>query len=286
MNMSRLKQLTLSGSLLSLLAAPSLAQASKSDVVETYSVLAAMIENRCGDAVAELNRKLPNKNPEILILAGTMYEKGQCLNEDWEKGAQLYQQAAQLGARSALPRLVALYALHDHDPAAALWWAAQRPTMLPKACLPTADPLKDAPSFLNELRSWPIPQLSACSYHAGVIFRMLSDTSYGVLFGASDEAKMEVQLNAETATIQWQEIGDKKITLSRITGDLKPDLSTMPNPEDDRFVFRLWSVGVKALQEFGPPPVSAASWSPKYTFAIEHTFDSYSWINYFSISPL
>lgn len=259
MNIDRLKHLILSGSLLSLLAAPSLAQAAKADMVETYSVLAAIIGNRCVDAVAELNRKLPNKNPEILILAGTMYEKGQCLNEDWEKGAQLYQQAAQLGAQAALSRLVAVYALHDRDPAAALWWAAQRPTMLPKACVPAADPLKDATSFINELRAWPAPQLSACSYHAGVIFRMLSDTSYGVLFGPSDEAKIEVQLNAGAATIQWQEAGSKKITISRVAVDLKPDMSTMPNAEDDRFMYRLWGVGVKALQEFGPPPTSAAS---------------------------
>lgn len=100
------------------------------ETADINRILRSVSDGRCDEAIQYLAERLQSKQPELQLLAGSMYDQGSCVERNWEKATQLYQQAA-LGGMSddALPRLVSIDAVGYRDPAAALWWAAQRPAM-------------------------------------------------------------------------------------------------------------------------------------------------------------
>jgi hypothetical protein len=240
--LSRFVSLNLMATLLAAFAAPP----AQADIVGLIRLASS---NRCEELVKAINEQVSGGRADVLMYAGNIHEYGTCVNPDWEKATAFYQKAAKAGAPSAVPRMVALYAVDQHDPAAALWWAAQNPKLLPKDCIPIADPLKNAVAFLEELRIWPAAQLNACTYHAGIMSRILAKTTEWKLPGMIDTVMVNAVLNLDTGAIEW----------SSSSGDaLNEGLASMLDFD-----------GVLALREFGKPPSNDPRWTKKNTFAVE-----------------
>lgn len=236
---------------------------------EIFDLLVMVSNKRCGEVVEILNERIPKENPDILMFAGDIHESGSCVDADWKKAAVLYERAAKAGAQPAIPRMIALYASSSHDPAAALWWAAQRPKLMPKDCIPVADPVKNAAAFVEELRVWSADQLKACVYHAGVMSRIEAKTIEMHATGDVDEVPVDVVLNLTNGVIEWNEKAEKNVAVSRVMDStLKADHSSKP---EDYFMTRLWWSGIQAIQEFGLPPSRDARWTVKNTFTAEKT---------------
>jgi hypothetical protein len=230
----------------------------------------------CAELATSLNRKMDGKIGSSYMDAGMMYEYGDCVEPDWEKAGQYYQRAAQAGIKLALPRLVALYAAQYRDPAAALWWAAQRPSMLPNTCVPGSNPLNSTEAFLSELRGWANTHLKACTYYAGVAARLSihntidSAISQGLRI-SSYSVEINMSINVADGTIDFYDSENKRTVISRVFSEgLKPDLSSKPNRESG--MVGLWHVGVDALKEFGKPPPSDSVWSHKSSFVVLRNF--------------
>ncbi|MFC0169372.1 SEL1-like repeat protein [Pseudoduganella danionis] len=227
-----------------------------------------VFEKRCDALAAKLNERLPDAPADVLEYAGQLHEFGECVDADWEKAAALYTRAAQAGAPLARFHLIANYAVGLHDPAAALWWAAQQPDLLSKECLPASDPLKQAAAFVAEIGGWPTAQLKACTYQAGILARLIARGKARRVSGNADDVKVSVLVQPDRGTILWRYAGGEKIAESRLkAGAAEADLAT--KPERDELSRVLWFYGVDALIEFGLPPVSEPRWAMTYAFDIE-----------------
>jgi hypothetical protein len=125
----------------------------------------------CVGAVKNLNEGISRGKRDLMLLAGSMYEDGVCVKQNWDSAAKMYIRAHRAGHRKAISRLVSGYAspLAGPDRAAALWWAAQGNLNLPKECK-SAYLEKDNPErFVELLKQMTISELDACVYVAGVM---------------------------------------------------------------------------------------------------------------------
>ncbi|MYM35853.1 hypothetical protein GTP38_16075 [Duganella sp. FT94W] len=258
------------------------------ETADINRILRSVSDGRCEEAIQYLAERLQSKQPELQLLAGSMYDQGSCVERNWEKATQLYQQAALGGmGDDALPRLVSIYAVGYRDPAAALWWAAQRPAMLPKDCLPAADPTKQASAFLDELRGWPESRLKGCTYYAGVLFRLKYRSSVRLIRrGASDEVPVNIKIDAANGLIEWYSVIDMKTVVSHLPPDSREiDMSTAPSEDEDPFLRYLWATGVIVLKEFGAPPAQIPSWDTKNTIHIARAIYSPNMLEFITVSP-
>jgi len=130
----------------------------------------AVVRRDCVGAVAALNIGLSKGMPEVITLAGAMYEEGLCVKPNWDRAVSLYQRAANAGHPGVAARLAAGYASASggRDKAAALWWAVRAKTALPTACTPAAS-VDDPDRFVAALQAWPAGRLDACAYTAAVM---------------------------------------------------------------------------------------------------------------------
>jgi hypothetical protein len=135
------------------------------------TVVEAVSQRDCAGAASRLNAGLAKGYPEVMLLAGAMYEDGVCLKQNWDRAATVYQRADAAGHPSAAARLAAGYAAPSggRDLAASLWWAARARTTMPTACASVAPLVDDPDRFVAALRAWPSTQLGACVYAAAVM---------------------------------------------------------------------------------------------------------------------
>lgn len=166
----------------------------------------------CPKAVEELKAGVKSKQPDVLLLAGTLFEEGLCVKQNWEKAANLYELAHDAGNFSGIPRLVAGYAIAGRDNGLALWWAAQRPAGLPSACIPKADPRTDPEGFNAALERMPAPLFQGCVYSVGVASDVIAETYYppeASRNGVSGDLLMEFVPSSGTITWKYErfEIG-------------------------------------------------------------------------------
>lgn len=135
------------------------------------AVLDAVAQRDCAAAVTRLNAGLAKAHPEVLALAGAMYEQGLCLKPNWERALGLYQRAETAGHPGAAARVAAGYAsaAGGRDMATALWWAIRAKTALPAVCAQVAPLAGDVDRFVAALNAWPADQLNACAYCAAVM---------------------------------------------------------------------------------------------------------------------
>ena len=146
----------------------------------TDSIEQMIAEGHCVPAVDALKAGLAAKKPEVMLLAGTMYDEGLCVKPNWDRAAAFYMRAQDFRQRFALERLVAGYARPGRDNGMALYWAAQSPAHmgLPRECVPAADPLKDPDGFASGIDKMPPAVFQSCVYTAGVVAQIFSETSY------------------------------------------------------------------------------------------------------------
>jgi hypothetical protein len=126
--------------------------------------------SNCKNVVEEIKSGVKSKQPDVLLLAGTLYEEGVCLAANWDKAAGLYMMADEAGNKSAIPRLIAGYARAGRDNGMALWWSAKSSLKerLPKPCIPSAHPDDNPDGFNDELGKMPAALFQGCVYAIGV----------------------------------------------------------------------------------------------------------------------
>ena len=66
------------------------------------AIVSYMIQKDCGGAVRVLKEGLKAKEVEVMLMAGTMYEDGMCVKQNWEQASGFYESAAD--ARQATMR--------------------------------------------------------------------------------------------------------------------------------------------------------------------------------------
>ena len=154
-------------------------------------VTTALAKRDCGGAVAALNVGLGKGYPEVVTLAGALYEEGVCVKQNWDRAVSLYQRAANAGHPGVAARLAAGYASAQggRDKAASVWWAVRAQTALPTVCKPAAS-TDDPDRFIAALKAWPAGQLDACAYAAAIMANIQAEaegegsslaTSFGLL---------------------------------------------------------------------------------------------------------
>lgn len=143
----------------------------------SQAVADAIAQRDCARAASQLNAGVAKGHPELMLLAGAMYEEGVCLKPSWERAISFYEKAAAAGRPEAMARIAAGYAAPagGRDAAAALWWALKAKTALPVACTQVATLADDADGFVNALKAWPPGQLGACVYAAAVMATIQGD---------------------------------------------------------------------------------------------------------------
>jgi hypothetical protein len=139
-----------------------------SDPRETRRVQAYLDSRDCSGAVKAVKDGIKARQPDVLLMAGTMMEEGICMQANWKKAVDLYDMAYQAGSASAWYAMVAALAVDGRDNGSALWYAAQRSTGVPSYCFPKADPLKDLDGFNAGLERMDPKVFKACVYMVGV----------------------------------------------------------------------------------------------------------------------
>lgn len=135
----------------------------------------------CVGAVHLLKTGLADNDPGAALLAGTMYERGICLKQNWDSAVGNYILAHDAGDPAAAYRLAAGYAtpLAGPDPAAALWWMSksggkslQEPCQIPES--ERADPDR----FVAVLQKWTPARIAGCNYVVGVVASVAGDVQF------------------------------------------------------------------------------------------------------------
>lgn len=178
------------------------------DFKATRDIKRFVAVGNCGNAIEALKSGLKAKQPDVLLLAGTLYEEGMCVSSNWERAVSLYMLADQAGNKSAIPRLIAGHAMAGRDNGLALWWAAKSRLrdQFPVKCIPGSDPDANPDGFNQELERMPPKLFQACVYALGVVGEVYSDAQYpsiALYHGISGTVKME--FNPSQGTINWQQ---------------------------------------------------------------------------------
>lgn len=148
----------------------------------------------CAGAVERLNAGLAERHPEVVLLAGNMFETGACVKPDWNRAVGYYAQAFEAGMREGALRLAAGFAAvaHGPDPAAALWWA-RRAKLPVDRCMARLPKTEDPDRFVEELGKWPGQELAACNYVVGVLSFVHAETRHPI-HGVKHEASGRIDV--------------------------------------------------------------------------------------------
>lgn len=186
-------------------------------------VTAALARRDCPGAVAALNTGLGKGYPEVVTLAGALYEEGVCVKQNWDRAVSLYQRAANAGHPGVAARLAAGYASAQggRDKAAAVWWAVRARTALPPVCKPEA-PTEDTERFVAALKAWPPGQLDNCAYAAAIMANIQAEAegegpSLATSFGLVGKIRVVYVPHRDSV-----EIVDE-LTEGAVTGNLSAD---------------------------------------------------------------
>lgn len=153
-----------------------------------------MKARNCAGAVKELNAGLAARHPEVALLAGTMFETGACVTQDWNRAMGHYTQAFDAGMRDGALRLAAGFAAvaHGPDAAAALWWA-RRARLPVERCVGRLPDTDDPDRFVQELGKWPAQELATCNYVVGLLSFIHAEIRYPIN-GVTHEAMGRVEV--------------------------------------------------------------------------------------------
>ncbi len=199
-------------------------------------------------------------------MAGSMFEAGLCVKQDWDKAAGFYQLAHEAGRQEALPRLISGYAENNRDPGAALWWMAHHGGM-PAPCRSANHLVDDPEAFVGALNKWPKGQVAACVYTGGVAMRVFGDVEFparGVQQGVFGDADM--LFVPATGTITWKAAGTDRVATSREVQAGKDERSVF----DDTVLKHMRVISDRALKQFTKPDGIDPAWavSRRFSFTI------------------
>jgi len=174
------------------------------DSRETRRVQAYLDSKDCPGAVKAVKDGIKARQPDVLLMAGTMMEDGVCMKADWEKAVTLYEMAYQAGSPTAWSAMVAALAVAGRDNGRALWYSAQKRRRLPSYCYPKADPLKDPDAFNGELERMAPDLFKACVYMVGVTHEVAGHAQYPIAaLHHGVQGDLTMKFVPSTGTISW-----------------------------------------------------------------------------------
>lgn len=260
------------GVLLVLVAAPAGAAGRKEPPgkVEEQAVAGihdALRASDCALVASRLNDGLKRKYPSVYLLAGTLYEQGLCLKQDWDRAARLFEQANDAGEPQGRHRMIAGLAEGGRDRAAAMYWATEVPSGLPEECLAGRDLRHEPEAYVAQLRRWPAGRLDACVYVVGVANAISGEIEYpsvGAAYAVYGRYRMD--FNPATATVEWEELD---LRLGTMTGAMSGD--DVRDRDSGRVQQTLRSAlqetSHRALRRFTKPASVPATWRLQREFA-------------------
>lgn len=238
----------------------------KPDFTATAEVSKSLLAKDCPGVVKELNKGIKSKSPEILILAGSLFEEGVCVKPNPEQAAKYYMLADEAKHPRAMHRLIAMYAKDNRDPASALWWANKSSDAIPPPCATAPGLANDLDAFVATLNSWPKGQLAACVYTIGVYSRIMGLAEFpnnAALTGVFGKVKMRF-VPAE-ATVSWTKEESGKIPVGGV----------VTAGETERWAFRntimkyLDDLSARTLKEYAKPPGIDPRWIVEAQFIFQ-----------------
>jgi hypothetical protein len=242
--------------------------AMRRDLEALESVLVHVEHKQCAGAVKALNAGLAEKHPSVILLAGSMFEQGLCVRQDWDKAAGFYQLAHAAGKHEALPRLISGYAEKNRDPGAALWWMARQGWM-PARCSAASHLADDPDAFVAELNTWPKGQVAACVYTAGVAMRIVGDVEFpgrGGQQGVFGDVRMHFV--PSTGMVTWTPKGTDRVSVSRQAQVGEDQRSVFA----DVFLKHLRTVSDRALKQFARPEGIDPAWTVDRVFSFRYAY--------------
>lgn len=182
---------------------------------------------KCDVAVERLKSGLKDGYPEVMLLAGSMYENGVCVRQDWDTALGFYAQAFAGGIVEGAERLAAGYAdpANGADVAAALWWARRGRGARLKSCEVSGEAAADPDRFVAELAAWPQQRLTICNYLVGVMSTIAAEVKYPDLaleFGAGGDVTLRFRADIPRIELQKGESHEVQL-LGHVDGDALRD---------------------------------------------------------------
>lgn len=260
------------GVLLALAAAPAGAAGRKEppSKVEEQAVAGihdALRASDCALVASRLNDGLKRKYPSVYLLAGTLYEQGLCLKQDWDRAARLFEQANDAGEPQGRHRMIAGLAEGGRDRAAAMYWAVEDPSGLPEECRAGHELRNEPEAYVAQLRRWPAGRLDACVYLVGVVNAISGEIEYpsvGTAYAVYGRYRMN--FNPATATVEWEELELRLGTMmGAASGDDVRDRDSGRVQQTLRNA--LQETSHRALKRFARPAGVPAEWRLQRDFA-------------------
>jgi TPR repeat protein len=229
--------------------------------------------SNCKGAIEEIKSGVKSKQPDVLLLAGTLYEEGMCVAPNWEKAVGLYMMADDAGNKSAVLRLIAGYARAGRDNGLALWWTAKSrfKDHFPKPCIPASHPDDNPDGFNDELGKMPAPVFQACVYLVGVVGELRAQFMFPQI--AADEGisgSVIMAFAPSSGRISWFQ----DILNVRDPAGGRFNFYTIADRKDPRMKYNslllyLKGKGECALSRYQRP---AAGFDPSYVYSSLFTF--------------
>jgi hypothetical protein len=145
----------------------------------------ALAAGQCSRAAGALERAMLRDDPEALLAAGWLSERGLCLRRDADKAWAYYEKAYAAGARKSALRLAGLAATVEggQDVAATLWWGRRMPQAEGGSGGGSCDPLPDRAQvtegeFVDALKAWPQEKLAFCRAWVGFLGLINAELRY------------------------------------------------------------------------------------------------------------
>lgn len=232
------------------------------------SVHAFLEHKNCPGAIKALNKGVADNQRAVLLLAGSMFEQGICVKQDWDRAAHFYQRAHEAGSKNAMPRLISGYAEKSRDPGAALWWMAKTRMRLPAACTSAYHLVDDPDAFVAALNAWPAGRIDACVYTGGVLQRLIGEIEFptaGANAGVSGDA--DLVFVPSTGTLTWTAGSTDRIQVTRRVEHGENESVVFK----DAFLTYVRSIGDRTLSQFKKPDGIDPTWNldMKFSFYYE-----------------
>lgn len=208
-----------------------------SSMVDIGDALAA---GQCSRAAGALERAMLRDDPEALLLAGWLSERGLCLERNADKAWAYFEKAYGAGARKAALRLAGLAATVEggQDVAATLWWGRRLSRAEGGSGGGQCDPLPDRPraseaEFIEALKAWPQDKLAFCRAWVGFQGLINSELRYPTrasFFDLQGEVVVDYALHEGRVEVRPGPRGADEIFLQRIRDLASAAMARIPRP--------------------------------------------------------
>lgn len=219
--------------------APALAQVQRAGA-SMDDIGQALAAGQCSRAAGGLERAMLRDDPEALMLAGWLSERGICLERSADRAWAYYEKAYAAGATKAALRLAGLAATVEggQDVAATLWWGRRVPYRDGGSGGQSCDPLPednraDEAVFLAALKAWPQEKLAQCRAWVGFMGLINSELRYPTrasFLGLRGQVLVDYALHEGRVEVRPGRAGADEVFLQRIRQTVSEAMARIPRP--------------------------------------------------------